>query len=459
MNSENTVNRFPVAVRSRLVTDFSNRSRPARAVIFGLALMVTLTFFTGFSRATAAPAAMRADSWTAKEMEVLAAMRLDNLPPLPRDPSNAVEAVGAAATLGNRFFADVRFSRNQAVSCATCHAPDRQFQDGLAVGNGIGTGSRRTMPIAGAAYNAWFFWDGRKDSLWSQALGPLEDAVEHGSNRTRIAKLVHRHYKEEYESLFGPMPDLTGLPDDAAPQGSAAERAAWQGLDPKRREDVNRIFANLGKAIAAYERTLTLGESRFDRYARAVSVGDRNGMQALSPQEVSGVRLFLGKGQCATCHSGPLFTDQHFHNTGVPARDSAYPDRGRYAATAKVQRDEFNCLGTYSDAPKEACQELRFIVTDDPGLEGAFKTPSLRNVALRPPYMHAGQFASLDEVIDHYVKSPSAAVGHSELAHGGRGHADRKPIRLSESEARDIVAFLRALSGSVLETFRLRVDQ
>jgi cytochrome c peroxidase len=87
------------------------------------------------------------------------------------------------------------------------------------------------------------------------------------------------------------------------------------------------------------------------------------------------------------------------------------------------------------------------MVTDAPSLEGAFKTPSLRNVALRPPYMHAGQFASLEEVVAHYVKSPPAPIGHSELAHEGKGHAERKPIRLSESEVRDIAAFLQALSG------------
>ena len=89
------------------------------------------------------------------------------------------------------------------------------------------------------------------------------------------------------------------------------------------------------------------------------------------------------------------------------------------------------------------------MVTDDPALEGAFKTPSLRNVGLRAPYMHAGQFASLEEVVAHYVRSPSAALGHSELAHEGKGHAERKPIRLSESEARDVAEFLRTLSGPI----------
>ena len=436
-----------VATRSRFEGSTFGGHRGYAAMTIALVAVSALTLLTGFSWT---------EAWNAQDKAVLVSMSLDKLPALPVDPSNAVADTSAAAVLGKRLFADVRFSRNQAVSCATCHAADLQFQDGLPVGTGVGTGTRWTMPIAGSAHSPWLFWDGRKDSMWSQALGPLEDAVEHGSNRTRIAKLLRTHYKGHYEALFGPMPDLASLPDNAGPQGTAAERAAWQTMDPSRRKDVSQVFANLGKAIAAYERTLTLGESRFDRYVRAVIADDREGQQALAPREVRGLRLFLGKGQCATCHNGPLFTDQHFHNTGVPPRDPTNPDHGRSVATAKLQRDEFNCLGVFSDAPQEACLELRFMVTDDPGLNGAFKTPSLRNVALRAPYMHAGQFASLDEVVAHYAKSPAAVVGHSELAHDARSHAERAPIRLSESEARDVAAFLQTLSGPVVELPALR---
>ena len=390
------------------------RTRRAFGATLGLALVTAIPLLAGFTWS---------DTWTARDKAVLASMSLDRLPSPPRDPSNPVEAMPEAAVLGSRLFGEVRFSSNQSVSCATCHDADRQFQDGRAVGQGVGTGSRRTMPIAGAAHSPWYFWDGRKDSLWSQALGPLEDAVEHGGNRTRIAKVLQSHHRAEYEALFGPMPDLADLPDDAGPLGSAAERAAWEDMAPNRRQDVNRVFANLGKAIAAYEKTLAPGESRFDRYVAAVLAGDIGGQQALSPQEVNGLRLFLGKGQCETCHNGPLFTDQHFHNTGVPPRDPAQPDRGRAEATARAQRDEFNCLGPYSDAAPEDCQELRFMVTDDPALEGAFKTPGLRDVALRPPYMHAGQFASLEEVIAHYVRSPSGggrAFGAGPRRQGAR---------------------------------------
>lgn len=393
----------------------------------------------------------RFDAWSREEKAVLASMTLDRLPPPPPDPSNAVADQPEAAALGAQFFSDTRLSRNGEVACASCHAPYRQYQDDRPLGQGLATGTRRTMPVAAAAHSPWLFWDGRKDSLWSQALGPLEDAAEHGTNRTRVAHLVRSHYRQPYEKLFGPLPALQGLPADAGPLGSADERQAWARMTAAQRGDVNRVFANLGKAIAAFERTVTYGESRFDTYVRAVLDGDRRGQQAMLPQEVNGLRLFVGKAQCATCHNGPLFTDQHFHNTGVPPRDRAQPDRGRAPATARVLADEFNCLGHHSDAPATACEELRFMATDDPGLVGAFKTPSLRNVALRPPYMHAGQFASLEEVVAHYVRAPAAAVGHSELAHAGPGHAARQRIRLTAREAADVAAFLRSLSGPLVE--------
>ncbi len=386
--------------------------------------------------------------WSAADLAVLRTLDIRRLAPPPPDPSNAVDGRPEAVALGQRLFADTRFSRDGTVACATCHRPERQFQDGRPVGRGVATGTRRTMPVMAAAHSPWLFWDGRKDSLWSQALGPLEDAAEHGGNRTRYAHLLATHYRADYEALFGPLPDLSGLPADAGPLGSAAERAAWLALPAARREAVDRSFANLGKAIAAYERTLTYGASRFDRYLRALENGERAGAGQLDAEEVAGLRLFIGKGRCATCHNGPLFTDHAFHNTGVPQRDAARPDRGRAAAVAGVQADPFNCLGRHSDAPQGGCQELRFMVTDERALEGAFRTPGLRNVALRAPYMHAGQFTTLQQVVAHYAGSPAATVGHSELHRRGAGHG--LVIELDAREQRQLAAFLGTLSGPVL---------
>jgi cytochrome c peroxidase len=391
------------------------------------------------------------DGWTPEEVRTLSTMRIGALPPAAADPSNAVDHSPAAAVLGKRLFNDTRFSRNGAVSCASCHSAEKQFQDGLPVGKGVGTGSRRSMPIVGAGHGPWLFWDGRKDSAWAQALGPLEDSVEHASNRTRIARLVAANYTREYEAMFGRLPDLSGLLQDASPNGDASEKAAWESMPAARRADVSRVFSNMGKAIAAYEKTLHHGEARFDEYVKVLASREARAAQVLTPAEVNGLRIFMGKGQCVTCHNGPLFTDQAFHNTGVPQRDTTKPDRGRAAALAKVKQDEFNCLGPFSDAKPDACAELTFLSTNGKELEGAFKTPSLRNVSLRPPYMHAGQFASIEEVIRHYVKAPAATVGHSELAHGEPGHTQRKPIQLSEREVQELAAFLTTLAAPIDE--------
>lgn len=389
--------------------------------------------------------------WGEQELAVLASLRLSELPVAAADPSNAVQASTAAAALGKKLFFDARFSRNQAVACASCHDPAKQFQDGKPVGEGLGMGSRRSMPVVGAGHSPWLFWDGRKDSLWSQALGPLEDPLEHGGNRLRYARLLRTHYREDYSALFGSLPDLDNLPTDASPAGTIEEQTAWAHMTPAQRNAVSRVFANMGKAIAAYEHTLQYEPSRLDRYIETVLSGNERSSVTVTAQEVRGLRLFIGKGQCVSCHNGPLLTDQQFHNTGVPERSVHRIDHGRADAVAKLRSDEFNCLGPYSDARPEQCQELRFLA-EDSLFEGAFRTPGLRGVATRPPYMHAGQFVSLEEVVRHYVEAPRSTVGRSELSpsrHPAVGEARMKhrlPIRLSSAEQQDLVAFLRTLS-------------
>lgn len=418
------------------------------AIGLGVAALVCTPMVDGFADGPADRAGGSQDQWSAAEIDLLASLRLNQLPPAPLDPSNAVDGSPAAIELGKRLFNDARFSRNQAVSCATCHDPKKQFQDGLALARGVGIGSRRAMSIVGSGHSPWLFWDGRKDSLWSQALGPLEDAAEHGGNRARYAHLMQAHYRPEYEAVFRSLPDLASVPPDAGPNGTPAQKAAWAAMPGNAQHDVSRVFANMGKAIAAYEKTLVHGESRFDRYVQGLVDRDPSARQMLSMQEVRGLRIFIGKGQCVTCHGGPLFTDHDFHNTGVAPRDPANPDRGRAAAIEKLQTDEFNCLGPFSDAKPEQCQTLRFAVTEGAALQGAFKTPSLRDVSLRPPYMHAGQLESIEAVIAHYVSAPVSAVGRTELGRDGAGDSKRQPLRLSEQEILDLTSFLDSLSGS-----------
>lgn len=392
------------------------------------------------------------DAFSREALRTLASMRLTTAPPRAPDPSNAYEARADAAALGRELFNDMRFSRNGKVSCASCHSPQAQFEDGRPQGLGVGLGKRRTMPVMGAAGAPFLFWDGRKDSLWSQALGPMEDGAEHGGNRVRFIQVLRTHYAAPYQALFGPLPDPTSLPEDASPQGSPAERAAWAALPPAKQDDVNRAFSNMGKAIAAYEAQVRYGASRFDRYAQATLDGDAGAQQAaMSEQEVRGLRLFIGPGQCVTCHNGPMLTDHAFHNTGVPPLNPKSPDRGRADAIRKLMADEFNCLGRYSDARPGDCGELTFLSTEEAGQVGAFRTPSLRNVVLRAPYMHAGQFGTLPEALRHYAESPEAAVGRSELARPGERHPQRQVIRLSTRDVEDLAAFLGALSGPVVQ--------
>lgn len=376
--------------------------------------------------------------WSEAETATLQSLSIASLPPLLPDPSNRYADDPQAAALGQHIFFDTRFSANGQVACAICHLPDQQFQDGIALGQGIGTTNRRTMPLAGTAYSPWLFWDGRADSLWAQALQPLESAVEHGGNRTQYAHLIAEHYREPYEAIFGRLPDLSHLPLNAGPVEDAEARAAWESMSVEAQQMVNTIYANMGKAIAAYERLLMPGASRFDAYVEAVISGDVQQMNALmSPDEVAGLRLFIGEANCLQCHNGPLFTDNHFHNTGVPVAEGLPEDTGRLQGAQQVLADEFNCLGAYSDADERDCTELRFMVSEGHELERAFRAPSLRNVAERPPYMHAGQFATLDEVLQHYNLAPEAPAGHSEIV----------PLGLSDEELDQLIAFLHTLSA------------
>lgn len=357
-----------------------------------------------------------APPWSVRELGLIRSLWIGSLPPLPLDPSNRYADNPKAITLGKTLFFDQGLSANGRVSCATCHRPAYGFTDDLPLARGMGTTSRRTMPLAGAAYQSWFFWDGRKDSLWSQAIGPIESAVEHGITRTFCAHRIKDHYREEYEAIFGPLPPLThaSCPPLASPlSDNPRAREAWQAMRATDREAVNRIYANTGKAIEAYVRGILPSPSRFDLYAERVLANDMGrAASLLTAGEREGLRLFIGKAGCTNCHNGPLFTNGSFHRVGVPS-----PDRGRAEGIAKVLADEFNCLGRYSDARPEQCLELRFIDKETTKYEGAFKAPSLRNVAARPPYMHAGQMKTLRDVLVFYQnESASREIEHRGLS-------------------------------------------
>lgn len=389
--------------------------------------------------AAALASSAAAPEWSVEEQSVISSLSLSELGPLPPDRSNRVVDDPRAVDLGRAVFSDTRFSATGTVSCASCHLPDRQFQDGLPLGRGIGTTVRRTMPIAGTAYSPFLFWDGRKDSLWSQALGPMESPVEHGGDRTQFSHIIAEAYRAPYEALFGALPDLAQLPRHAGPVADIEATAAWEVMPEQDRLAVSQVFANIGKSIAAFERTIQPAPTRFDVYVEALRSGAGTGN--FTKDEIAGLRLFIGKGECVNCHNGPLLSDTHFHNTGVAAAPGATADVGRAAGALLVRDDAFNCLGAFSDAAPEDCAELRFMTVGSPDQPGAFKTPSLRGVTTRAPYMHAGQITTLNAVLRHYQAAPAAQIGHSEL----------RPLNMSDTDLHQIAAFLATLEPLTAE--------
>jgi len=253
--------------------------------------------------------------------------------------------------LGRRLFFDKRLSRDGTLACGSCHDPGRAFSDGLAVARGINgvQGSRNTPVLINRGYGSSFFWDGRAKSLEQQALEPILNPIELALTETELERRTKLKSTE------------------------------------------------VTAALASFVRTIRSGDSRFDRY----SAGQLNALNAV---EKAGLAVFRGKGNCSTCHPGPNFTDEQFHNTGVAWRDGALADAGAG--------------------------------------KGRFKTPTLREVSRTAPYMHDGSLATLEDVVEFYSE-------------GGRPNpnidAEMRPRNFSAEEKRALLAFLKALTGRVRE--------
>jgi cytochrome c peroxidase len=371
-------------------------------------------------------------------------LSLSSITDLRPSPSNSYSNREDAAELGQLLFFDPNLSANGSVSCSNCHRPDLFFSDGLKKSKGMRQLDRNAPTLVGAAYSPWQLWDGGRDSLWAQALSPIEATAEMSLSRVELIRRLRGNskYRESYNQIFGKLPSLEGISENSSPLGGLKERQAWDKIPEIRQNQINIAFANIGKSLEAYQRKLLPKAGRFDQAMKSLNEGNvSRGKQFLSDDEWKGAKLFVntGKTLCLRCHNGPLLTNHSFHRIGINSK-TPIADSGRFAGIDSVLRDPFNCLGEFSDAEPEQCKELRFLKRRQVETQyTAFKTPTLRGLEKTAPYMHDGSFSTLREVLEHYRDPPLASTVQHELT----------PLTLSNQELRELEAFLLSLGNGI----------
>jgi len=325
------------------------------------------------------------------------------------DPSNRVSGKREAIAFGEKLFFEPRLSGTGSVLCATCHAPFRAFQDGRARGFGLAEVDRNTPSVLNARFYRWWGWDGAHDSLWSQSVRPLLESREMNASAAHVAGVVRRIFSKDYETAFAqPVPA-----DDEA------------------------VLVDVGKALAAFQETLVSGRTPFDDFRDALEKGKTGEYPSAARR---GLKIFIGKGNCSLCHVGPSFTNGEFADVGIRFfAGRGRVDAGRHAGIQKVKASALNLLGRYNDdRAGTTAVGTRHVELQHRNF-GEFRVPGLRSVALTAPYMHDGSLSGLREVVKHY----------SELDED-RLHADGekilRPLKLTDEEIQDLVAFLETLS-------------
>jgi cytochrome c peroxidase len=331
--------------------------------------------------------------------------------PIPADNPQTPEKI----MLGELLFNDQRFSADGEVSCATCHSPDLAFTDGLPVSEGFRgrTGTRNAPTVVNSAFMETLFWDGREPDLESQSMQPPINPVEGGlTDHQPILDVIRAtsRYREAFADAFGITPDEIKM-------------------------------EHVAKAIASFERTLVSGSSPFDRYLYSGQA------DAMTPAQVRGLTVFRDKGRCVSCHvieqDQALFTDNRFHNIGVGFKRIRGAEEQTAAAWIEAKR-----AGADTDQTvltQANISELgRFAVSEDMTEVGAFKTPTLRNIAITAPYMHDGSLTTLEDVIEFYDNGGRVSKDDpvSDFLSGGI-----RPLGLTEQEEEDLIAFLHALTS------------
>lgn len=335
-------------------------------------------------------------------------------PPSSPDPSNRVSGDLDAIDFGRQLFFSPLLSRGNRFTCASCHNPATAFTDGLPRGQGRETQDRNTIALANPGLNRWFGWDGGADNLWAQTIVPILRPSEMGMTPDSVKAVAHDPLiRDQYAALFG-------------------DPGAQPATD---------VLVNMAKALAAYQETLVTGPTGFDRFRDALAAGDMDLAATYPAAAQRGLALFLGRGNCSFCHSGPLFSNGEFHDAGVPYfLDDDGVDTGRHGGIEALRASPFTLDGLYSDDPEKAgewaVRQLRSQHSDF----GIFRVPGLRNVARTFPYMHNGSLSDLAAVVTHYSEIDLERL-HAD------GEAILSPLNLTASEASDLVAFLHTLTS------------
>jgi cytochrome c peroxidase len=334
--------------------------------------------------------------------------------PVAIDPTNRVSGRHEAAEFGTKLFFDERLSGNGKVSCGTCHVPERAWSDNERRSVGVAEVKRNTPTLVNLPGARWYGWDGASDSLWSQSIRPILDDRELGATPRHVAQLIRSDadLSCNYRKVFGAAPSN----DDEA------------------------VLVNVGKALAAFQETLSTGRTAFDQFRDALAQGRPRAAWTYSEAAQRGLKLFIGKGGCANCHSGPNFTNGEFFNTGLGAgtRNNA-ADSGRQEGVQELLKSRFNLLGAYNDDKSGASAARTRALERVTHANGEFKVPTLRNLLLTSPYGREGDINTLAEVVRHYANVDPLRLHAKDGLPG-------KPLNLSAQEQSDLVVFLESLS-------------
>lgn len=331
--------------------------------------------------------------------------------PVP-DTSNRLVEDAAAIALGRRLFFDTGLSGDGTVACASCHRPDRAFQDGRSTAIGLGPGVRNTLGLLDAAGQRWYGWDGGTDSLWAASVRPLLNPREMAGSAGTVAARLR-----------------------GAPGLAAGARQAGIAVDGHEAA----VLADVGKALAAFQATLVSPRTAFDDFRDALARGDTAAAARYPLAAQRGLRLFVGRGHCALCHAGPRFSNGEFADIGAPFFvPGGGVDAGRHAGLQALRADPYNRLGPFADDGGAGAVATRHVRREHRHF-GEFKVPGLRQLRHTAPYLHDGSLATLADVVRHY-----------DQLNEDRLHADGerilRPLGLSAEESADLVAFLESLS-------------